>query len=168
MDALDMVYVLLEHDPDSEMLAEYRVKLEATVKAECEAKEADSSDSDSSSSSSSSSDSEGSEEEAEVGAAQARAMSDDEAEKKDDDIVDKYRHFEAEGFKQTDDGLNLVDPESEMTETQKEKYAELRDMFNDLRAEVADKNEEERELWDVDANTQMARDEMAGVNREAK
>ena len=173
MDALEMVYVLLEHDPDSEMLTEYKHRLEAVAKAECQAKEEDGSSSDSdsdsdsgSSSSSSSSDSEDSDgDEGAAGSMASLNVSSDEAEKKDDgDIIDKYRRFEPEAFKENAPGQGEANS-SDMTAAQAEKFGELKSMFSSLRAEVADRNDEERELWDTEANIERAKREISGSER---
>ena len=56
----------------------------------------------------------------------------------------------AEFYSDTEYEYDPMDPNAGMTPAQIAKQDELRSMFNQLRAEVSDKNEEDDNLWDVD------------------
>lgn len=147
-DALELVTILLDHDPMNEMFQQYHTNLEGIVKQQAEddegsseEEEIDDEDEDDSSSSSSS------EEEEEEEQVQMPLHDDDEAEKKDDDLAAQYGVDMDAKHTGVTPTLDLANPERGMTPAQLAKLDELKAQFSSLRASVQDRDENEARLW---------------------
>ena len=126
--ALTLVYILLGHDPKSEMFEEYRISLEGIVK------EMDESDDDCSSS--------GEEDDSNNEESSSSSSS---GEEEDNDIhisEDKKEQNQIE-----EDEIDYNMGETPMTNEQKMKLEELKSQFSQLRAAVSDGIEGEERLW---------------------